>query len=186
MNMERTPEQIAGEIDEVRERMDATLDALEHRLSARELLRDGLDYVRYSNAARYAVRASRQAGQTAREHPVAAALAGASLVGLAYWGWRWSHASRGTGSGAHLRHLASAVEAARGKLHDARHALPDLGHSARRHLSDAAAGVRSRIAHTGRSSQTLVREHPVAAGATGFAVLALTVASVLYGRNRLR
>lgn len=183
MNPERTPEEIAGEINQVRARMDATLDAIEHRLSAKELVREGLDYVRYSNAARYAVRAGTRATEAAREHPVAAALAGASLVGLAYWGWRWSHSSGRTGSGATLAHLAAAVDAARTKLHDARHALPRLGESARSHLQDAASSARERLTHAGRGSRTLVREHPVASSAAGIALAALAVASVLYGRR---
>ena len=86
MNASRTPEQIEGDINDVRDRVDYTLDTLEQRLAAKRPFREGLDYVRNTQAVKYATNAAASARRTARQHPVPSAIAGASLLGLIVWG----------------------------------------------------------------------------------------------------
>jgi len=70
----RTPEEIEGEIDRIRARLDATLDELEHRLTPRELIRNGIGALSGFEASRYAVRLA----GLVRRYPIPAAIAGIS------------------------------------------------------------------------------------------------------------
>ena len=111
MTIHRTAEQIAADIDDVRDRMDATLEELEHRLNVRRMVRDGLAELGKTEAVRVASAAALRASRTAREHPMPAALAGAGLLGLVAWGIHaGTHARRDRRS---RRDVTRAVEAAR-------------------------------------------------------------------------
>ena len=71
----RTAEQIEAEINRVRARLDKTLGELEHRLTPRELIRDGVDTLS---------RCVLRAGDLVRRYPVPAAIAGASVIGIIF------------------------------------------------------------------------------------------------------
>jgi hypothetical protein len=74
----RTAAQIDAEINQIRARVDNTLGELEHRLTLREVIRDGVEMLSHYEAGRYAL----TAGDLVRRYPVPAAIAGASVIGL--------------------------------------------------------------------------------------------------------
>jgi ElaB/YqjD/DUF883 family membrane-anchored ribosome-binding protein len=175
MNTNRTPEQIEANIDDVRERMDSTLDELEHRLNARRMLRDGLAQLSNTEVIRYAASAAASAGRTAREYPVPTALAGVGLLGLVAWGLRArSHSHAGRHS---LRDISDAVDSARERLSSARKSLAGSAGSTRRRVRDAGTEAWHKMEAVGTEAGSLARSHPVAAGAIGLVVLAIAAAA---------
>lgn len=183
MNANRTPEQIEADINDVRERMDSTLDTLEQRLDAKQLIRDGLDHLRNSDTIRYVTMTAASAGRVAREHPVPAAIAGASLLGLIVWGLRsGTHSERNA-----MRHVSDAVNTARDRLLSAKQTLADSTRGARRRTLDAAGHAWKEIEQAGGEARSVVREHPVATSAVGLVLIAaIAAAAALPGvRNRL-
>jgi hypothetical protein len=82
----RTSRQIEADIDTVRRNMDMTLDALEKRLSPRELLRETVESVDRLQTGRYLAGAV----GVARRHPVgtAVATAGVALALSLMYAWR--------------------------------------------------------------------------------------------------
>jgi hypothetical protein len=82
----RTSRQIEADIDEVRHNMDMTLDALEKRLSPRELIRETVDSVGRLQTGRYLAGAV----GVARRHPVgtAVATAGVALALSIMYAWK--------------------------------------------------------------------------------------------------
>lgn len=74
----RTAAQIEAELNRVRERLDNTLGELEHRLTPRELIRDGVNTLSGYEAGRSVLRA----GDLARRYPVPAAIAVASVIAI--------------------------------------------------------------------------------------------------------
>jgi hypothetical protein len=82
----RTSRQIEADIGQVRRNMDMTLDALEKRLSPRELLRETVDSVGRLQTGRYLAGAV----GVARRHPVGTAIAtaGVALALSLMYAWR--------------------------------------------------------------------------------------------------
>jgi uncharacterized protein DUF3618 len=82
----RTSREIEADIHEVRRNMDMTLDALEKRLSPRELLRETVESVGRLQTGRYLAGAV----GVARRHPVgtAVATAGVALALSLMYAWR--------------------------------------------------------------------------------------------------
>lgn len=82
----RTSRQIEADIDAVRRDMDRTLDALEKRLSPRELIRETVDSVGRLQTGRYLAGAV----GVARRHPVGTAVttAGVALALSLMYAWR--------------------------------------------------------------------------------------------------
>lgn len=184
MNTTRTPDEIESDINRVRERMDSTLDSLEHRLDAKRMLREGLEHFRNSEAVRYATKATASAARAAREHPVPAALAGAGLVGLVFWGLRSGLHSRSERQA--MRNVSSVVDTARERLIEAKRVLSESTRGARQRTRDAADHAWDGIQHAGSEARSAAREHPVAAGVLGLALLAVAAASIPAVRDRLR
>ncbi len=82
----RTSRQIEADIDGIRRNMDMTLDALEKRLSPRELIRDTVESVGRLQTGRYLTGAV----GVARRHPVRTAVAtvGVALAVSLMYAWR--------------------------------------------------------------------------------------------------
>jgi len=184
MNTSRTADEIEADIERVRGQVDATLDALERRLSVRELLREGIDYLRYTDAAQYVARAGVKAGRAARDHPVPAALGGAGLLAVMVLG-RMAKSrifdDRGVGR-------MGTGSSARDKLRGAREAIASSAGRARERLREAASGAQEATRSAGRqlrragsSTRSVVHEHPVATGAIGLALVAIAAAAIRYG-----
>ncbi len=172
----RTAAQIEAEINRIRARLDNTLGELEHRLSPRELIRDGVDTLSRHEAGRYVLRA----GDLVRRHPVPAAIAGAGVIGVLIAARqqvksRYSYSTRSTAR------LSHALDGARGKLLDTRRLLSRSAGTARDKLAGAtvstmatasdfagAAGKQLRQAST--SMQSIARRRPVAVSAIALAL----------------
>lgn len=205
MNASRTPEQIEGDINDVRDRVDYTLDTLEQRLDAKRLFREGLDYVRNTQAVKYATNAAASARRTAREHPVPSAIAGASLLGLIVWGLSSGLRSRTKRQGmrrmsdtaadwlTHARRYmrestaeSTAESAATSAVTSAVTTMAESARRARQRTRDAAGRAWQGIEHAGSEARTVVRKHPMAASAVGLAVIAIaTAAAVPALRHRI-
>lgn len=82
----RTSRQIEADIDQIRHNMDTTLDALEKRLSPRELVRETVESVGRLQTGRYLAGAV----GIARRHPVGTAVAtvGTALAISLLYAWR--------------------------------------------------------------------------------------------------
>lgn len=76
----RTAAQIDTEINRARSRVGDTLSELEHRLTPRELIRDGVSTLSRHEAGRYVLRA----GDLVQRYPVPAAIAAASVIGIVF------------------------------------------------------------------------------------------------------
>lgn len=194
MNASRTPEQIEGDINDVRDRVDSTLDTLEQRLDAKRMIREGLNYVRNTPAVKYATTAAVSAGRTAREHPLPSAIAGASLLGLIVWGLTSRLNSRTNRQG--MRRMsdtaANWLTNARNSMKDS---MPDSTagstaastakymvestRRARQRTHDAAGRAWQGIEHAGSEARAVVRKHPMAASAVGLAMIAIATAAAV-------
>jgi hypothetical protein len=191
MNTEtkRTADEIAEDIDAIRQRMDATLDELEVRLRPGAWLRDALGAVGRIDKARYVV----PIVTFARKHPGPAIGAGIALIGLGIV--RKRHAdSRIDNENASLHRLSRAVDAAKGAITGASDIASGATKNARMAIGDgiANAGERSRALarRTGRrlneSSEealALARRHPVITSGAAIAILA-AIAIPFLGKTR--
>ena len=181
--MNRTPEQLEADNNEVRSRMDSTLDELEQRLDVREVLRAGLDRLRDTETVRYATAAAITAGRAARDHPVPAALAGVGLLGLLAWGLR-SRSHRGYRSRSYDANTA--IGSAKAHLTNARRMLSETSGDAGHRIADAGGRAWHQMEDAGRSARSTVREHPMAASAIGLAIIALAAAAAIPSvRNKI-
>jgi len=197
MNASRTPEQIEGDINDVRDRVDSTLDTLEQRLDAKRLICEGLDYVRNTQAVKYATNAAASARRTAREHPVPSAIAGASLLGLIVWGLSSGLRSRTERQGMRrmsdtaadwLTHARRSMResTAESTAESAAESMAESTRRARQRTRDAAGRAWQGIEHAGSEARAVVRKHPMAASAVGLAVIAIaTAAAVPALRHRI-
>lgn len=201
MNASRTPAQIEGDINDVRDRVDSTLNSLEQRLDAKRLIREGLDYARNTQAVKVATNAAASARRTAREHPVPAAIAGASLLGLIVWGLSSGWRSRTERQGmrrmsdtaadwlTHARRYmkdSTAESSATSAATSAATTLAESTRRARQRTRDAAGRAWQGIEHAGSEARTVVRKHPMAASAVGLAMIAIaTAAAVPALRHRI-
>ena len=186
MSTNRSPEEIESNIDGVRERMDSTLEELEHRLDARRMLRDGLSQLADTEVIRYAVTAATSAGRAAREHPVPTALAGVGLLGLVVWGLRSNSTSHARTQRTTLASLSDAVDTARERLSEARSSLMDSTRGPRRRMRDAGSQAWHHMEDMGGEAREMARTHPVATGALGLALVAVAAAIATPGiRKRI-
>ncbi|HKQ23002.1 MAG TPA: DUF3618 domain-containing protein [Burkholderiales bacterium] len=187
----RKPEEIEAELDRVRERMDATLDEIEHRLTPRELIRDGIDSVSGIDASRYIVGLA----SLAQRYPIPMALAGSSLAGLFLAGRRRSPPQL-PAEGKSAGRVLQVLEAAKEKLLETKQALSDSAGTARGKLSGAtysgmdraseiAGKARKQLSRASSGVQSMARDRPVTAGAIGLAIVIAAAASVPYIRRKL-
>src|SRR4051794_23165308 len=91
-NGQRRPEDIQAEIARTRSEMDATLSAIEQRLTPGQLVDQGLDYLRRSGAREFAS----NLGTSVKDNPLPVSLVGIGLAWLMATG-KSSGASMSTG-----------------------------------------------------------------------------------------
>jgi ElaB/YqjD/DUF883 family membrane-anchored ribosome-binding protein len=192
MNAEqKTSEEIEAEIDRVRARMDATLDEIEHRLSPREMIRDGVSSISRIEAGRYALHLA----ALARRYPMPAAVAGITLAGLLVAGRRYSASRSEQKDAASTSRLSRALDAARGTLRNTSDTISGSAGSARTRLSRATSEgmerasevstrARKQLRRAGNSAQSYARERPFVVGAAALAVGAAVAVCVPYLRKK--
>ena len=187
----KTSEQIEEEINRVRERMDATLDEIEHRLTPRALIRDGISAIPRIEAGRYAL----ELAALARRYPMPAAVVGIVLAGLVVVRQRYSAARMVEEEAASGTRLSRALDAAKGTLRDTSDALSGTAESARAKFSRAtseglerASGAANRaskqVRRAGKSVQSFARERPMAVGAAALAIGAAAAVCIPYLRKK--
>lgn len=174
-NGERRPEEIQAEIARTRGDMDATLTAIEQRLTPGQLIDQGLDYVRSSGANEFVS----NLGGSVKSNPIPVALMG---IGMA-----WLMAT-GNRKPAYLREGGSVEGAAPGMMQRAseglsstKDRLSQTAQSAKAHVGQIGQGARERMSYQAERVRTgydsLVREQPLVLGAIGLAVGALLAAA---------
>lgn len=170
-NGERRPEEIQAEIARTRGDMDATLTAIEQRLTPGQLIDQGLDYVRSSGANEFVS----NLGGSVKNNPIPVALMG---IGMA-----WLMAT-GNRKPAYLREAGSAEGAASGMMERAsegmsstKDRLSQTTQSAKERVGQIGQGARERAERVRSGYDALVREQPLVLGAIGLAVGALLAAA---------
>jgi ElaB/YqjD/DUF883 family membrane-anchored ribosome-binding protein len=176
-NGERRPDEIQAEIQRTRSHMDATLTALEQRLTPGQLVDQGIDYLKHSGAKEFVS----NLGDQARTNPMPVALMGIGLAWLMATGRSyqekaaaWRAAEGGPGIGEKL-------SGARERLGEAREGARERITQARRSLSDTAQSMRERLSGTAESTRhtyEMLREQPLALGAIGLAIGAVLAAAL--------
>ncbi|MGH8669794.1 MAG: DUF3618 domain-containing protein [Burkholderiales bacterium] len=150
-NGERRPEEIQAEIARTRGDMDATLTAIEQRLTPGQLVDQGIDYLRNSGANEFV----QNLGGSVKHNPLPVALMGIGIAWLMATGNRRpSYAeprSESTGPGM------------------AQRAAQRLS-SAKDSLSQGSERVRGQAQRVRSGYDSLVREQPLAFGAIGLAL----------------
>jgi ElaB/YqjD/DUF883 family membrane-anchored ribosome-binding protein len=192
MNAEgkRTAEDIEAEINHVRARMDATLEEIEHRLTPRELIREGMNSLSRIEASRYVF----QLADLVRRYPVPAVVAGISLAGLLVARQRYS-GSRSPDDAASAGRLSRAIDAAKETLRDTKETISETAGTARAKLagatssgieraSDIASDARRQLRQASSSAQSMARERPLAVGAAALAIGAAVAFCIPYIRRK--
>lgn len=191
---EKSPAELEEEISQIRADMDSTLDAIERRFSAGELLDRGLHYLT-GGPRDYTV----NLGRTVRDNPVPATLVGIGLAWLMFSG-SGRHAesagvavTAGEGVAAETRRrLREKSGAASEKMHQVTGAVSERMHRAGERLhgmGERARGTREKMGRAGGSvSQQakrarsgfsyLLHEQPLVLAALGLAVGAILGASI--------
>lgn len=162
-NGQRRPEQIEADIERTRGDLNATLSAIERRLSPGELVDHGLDYLRHSGARQYAG----SLAHAAKRDPIPLALVG---VGLA---WLMASSRRSDASFAPAGDTAGIGQ----KLSQTGQRLADTAHAAGERASRGAERVRDGAQRIRGSYEHMLHEHPLAFGAIGLAVGAVLAAA---------
>jgi ElaB/YqjD/DUF883 family membrane-anchored ribosome-binding protein len=187
-NGSRRPDEIQADINRARDEMDATLTQIEHRLTPGQLVDQGLDYLKNSGARQYVT----NLGGSVKDNPIPVTIAG---IGLA---WLMATANRpvqykvietrdGHSAPGAMDRARGATASARDTMHSAGASLGEGLHSVRDKVAGTANAAREK-AYAARDSarhqvervrggwDSLVREHPLAIGAIGFAIGAVAAA----------
>ena len=187
----RRPDEILAEIERTRSDMDATLNAIENRLTPGQLVDQGIDYLRNSGANEFIA----NLGGSVKHNSLPVALVGIGLAWLmaagkkpgdhGYCGY---DTDPGPSTTDKLRSRASdTLDLASGKMHSAKQSLGQTAASAKQSLSETAQGLRERAAAMGSSARQqmdrakggfeyMLREQPLALGAIGLAIGAVVAA----------
>ena len=175
-NAERRPEEIQAEIARTRGDMDATLQAIEQRLTPGQLVDQGLDYLRNSGAKEFASNLS----GSVKNNPLPVALVGIGIAWLMATGNRrpsYAHApSESSGSGM-MRHASERMSSTKDRLsqsaQSARERVGQIGQAAR----NQAERVRYQAERVRTGYDSIVRDQPLALGAIGLAIGACLAAA---------
>jgi ElaB/YqjD/DUF883 family membrane-anchored ribosome-binding protein len=159
-NGQRRPEQIQAEIDRTRSDMDATLSAIEQRLTPGQLVDQGLDYLRHSGGREFVA----NLGGSVRQNPLPVTLVG---IGLA-----WLMAA-----GKSPRSETYTGPSTAEKLGSAKQQLTETVQSARERASQLSDASREQIRRAKGSIDYMIEEQPLALGAIGLAVGAVLAAA---------
>jgi hypothetical protein len=163
-NGERRPEDIQAEIQRTRSHMDATLSAIENRLTPGQLMDRGIDYLRHNGGTEFV----QNLGHQAKSNPMPVALMG---IGLA-----WLMAT-GKGVGAPSS-AESSWEGAKGRMGHAKETLSGTAQSARERISGAAASAKDTYHRARGGYDSMMRDYPLALGAVGLAIGAVVAAAL--------
>jgi hypothetical protein len=197
---ERSTRELQRDIEQTRSHLDSTLDAIEQRLAPRQLVDEGIDYLRHSGAREYVT----NLGQTAKNDPLPLALVG---VGLA-WLMMSDGRHRNGAARPHPANMADDGDAStlRDGAASVRDKMSDLGDKVSagtrgtvQRLSDTAASARERAQRVGEAARQggervgdaarygrervrgaydyLINEQPLVLGAIGLAAGVLLAAS---------
>lgn len=182
-NGNRSPEEIQAEIARTRGDMDATLTAIEQRLTPGQLFDQGLDYLRHSGAREFAS----NLGTSVKNNPMPVALMGISIAWLMATASRRpssSYMHEGEAGGPGVMERASAgVSSARDSLSSAKDSLSQASQSVRERVGHLGQGARAQMDRARAQAErmrsgydSMVREQPLALGAIGLAVGVLLAA----------
>jgi ElaB/YqjD/DUF883 family membrane-anchored ribosome-binding protein len=177
-NGERRPEEIQAEIARTRGDMDATLTAIEQRLTPGQLIDQGLDYVRSSGANEFVS----NLGGSVKNNPIPVALMGIGMAWLMATGNRKPSYLREGGSveGA----TSGMMQRASAGMSSTKDRLSQTTQSAKERVGQIGQGARERVEKMRHQAErvrtgydSLVREQPLVLGAIGLAVGALLAAA---------
>jgi ElaB/YqjD/DUF883 family membrane-anchored ribosome-binding protein len=168
-NGERRPEEIQAEIARTRGDMDATLNAIEQRLTPGQLVDQGLDYLRNSGANEFVS----NLGGSVKTNPLPVALVGVGIAWLMATGNRkpsYGYAqSESSGPGMMQRAsegMSSAKDSLAQTTSSARERVGQMGQTARQQVDR----IKGQAQRARSGYDTLVREQPLALGAIGLAL----------------
>jgi ElaB/YqjD/DUF883 family membrane-anchored ribosome-binding protein len=152
---QRRPEEILAEIEQTRSNIDATLSAIQHRLTPGQLMEQGADYLRHSGAEEFVS----NLGSQVKYNPLPVSLVG---IGLA---WLMAASKTPGNSSEFSSQVGESKEQAKQRIAQLGERVNELGQSARNRMSQAREGY-----------SHLVQEQPLALGAVGVAIGALLAA----------
>ena len=203
-NGERRPEEIQAQIARTRGDMDATLSAIEQRLTPGQLMDQGLDYLRNSGGREFVS----NLGGSLKNNPIPVALMGIGMAWLMATGNRkpgyaytppegMQTESSGPGM---MQRASEGMSSAKDRLsqtsHSARERIGGLGQSTRDRIGQAGQGARERVGQIGQTARnqmermryqaervrtgydSIVQDQPLVLGAIGFAIGALMAAGL--------
>ena len=149
----RRPEEILAEIERTRTDMDATLSAIEHRLTPGQLVDQGIDYLRHSGANEFIA----NLGGSVKHNPLPVALVGIGLAWLMAAGKRPDDHSTGS------------VESTKQRI-------SETAQSMRERAGALASSTRQQAERAKGGMEYMLREQPLAVGAIGLAIGAVVAA----------
>lgn len=171
----RRPEEILAEIERTRSDMDATLSAIEHRLTPGQLVDQGIDYLRHSGANEFVA----NLGGSVKHNPLPVALVGIGLAWLMAAGKKPGEYSSydeefGPSTTDKLRERASdTLSRASGTVESAKHRLSETAQTMRERANGIASTTRQQAERAKGSFEYMLREQPLALGAIGLAIGAI-------------
>jgi hypothetical protein len=187
---DRPTETIEAEIARTRADIDATLSAIQDRLTPGQLVDQGLDYLRHSGANEFVS----NLGNSVKYNPLPVTLVGIGIAWLMVSGNRPARASGETleaeGAATRLRERAgetmsrvseaagSARETMAGSAQAARESFSHAQKRASERAKRIAEGARHQIERARGGYEYMVHEQPLALGAIGLAVGAAIAAAV--------
>jgi hypothetical protein len=174
----RRPDEILAEIERTRSDMDATLSAIEHRLTPGQLVDQGIDYLRHSGANEFVA----NLGGSVKQNPLPVALVSIGLAWLMAAGKKPGEYSSydtdfGPSTTDKLRGRASdTFERASGTMRSAKQSLTQTAHSMRERASSVGQSARQQVDRAKSGMDYMLREQPLALGAIGLAIGAVVAA----------
>ena len=159
----RRPEEILAEIERTRTDMDATLSAIEHRLTPGQLVDQGIDYLRHSGANEFVA----NLGGSVKHNPLPVALVGIGLAWLMAAGKRPDE---------HRERTSETLDRASSALQSTRQTLGQTAQSMRERAGAIASATRQQAARAKGGMDYMLREQPLALGAIGLAIGAVVAA----------
>jgi hypothetical protein len=189
----RTPEEIESHIAVTRGRIDATLSAIQDRLTTDQLVHQGVDYLRHSGATEFAA----NLGGSVKHHPMPVTLVAVGLAWLMMaersdrkvaYAPRVAdeyqpdsepgieHTSDGDKVGSKVEQLKSKAASARHRIGDATRRLSDATHAARDQAGRIGHGARAQWGRARDRYENVMHDQPLALGAIGLGIGALIAA----------
>ncbi|HET7570654.1 MAG TPA: DUF3618 domain-containing protein [Gammaproteobacteria bacterium] len=163
------PEKLEAEIEATRAHMDATLDAIEHKLSPGQLLDESLDYFRRNGSGEFFSNLTR----SAQSNPMPVVL---TSLGI---GWlMMSNPARHEGDGARFAEAKGKAREAAGKAKEGAHEARARMHHAREQTRAFGRRATDNARQAMDWSSRMLHEQPLVVGALGIALGAALAASL--------